>query len=210
MNRVVAVARMVMWCAMLTAVSGCLFDPFGRRVRQLRAQVDSLTQRVDVLARSYPIESAGVSAIEAAITAPGGTISAASSLGSLQGTTTPSIALPLPLEPQQALGHSSTYRLPSLPFDAQKAFAKLARGLINILTGWAEVHKRVEETSQTSGAGVGLTAGLLRGFGHGFIRTVGGVYETITFPFPAPPDYRPVIQPEYVFTCECNKVPPSP
>ena len=86
--------------------------------------------------------------------------------------------------------------------DAGKAFLKLTRGCINIVTGWVEIPKRVSETSQVSGSAAGFTWGILRGIGHGFIRTAAGFYELFTFPFPAPPDYTPVIQPEYVFSVE--------
>ena len=88
------------------------------------------------------------------------------------------------------------------PMEAGKAFTKLTRGFVNIITGWVEVPKRIQETSQTSGAAAGFTWGLLRGIGNGFIRTAAGFYEFFTFPFPAPPGYEPVIQPEYVFTNE--------
>ena len=86
------------------------------------------------------------------------------------------------------------------PMDAGKAFSKLTRGFFNTVTGWVEIPKRVNETSQQSGAAAGFTWGLLRGLGYGFIRTAAGLYEFFTFPFPAPPDYQPVIQPEYVFS----------
>ena len=86
------------------------------------------------------------------------------------------------------------------PMEAGKAFAKLTRGFVNLVTGWVEIPKRIQETSQTSGAAAGFTWGLLRGLGHGFIRTAAGSYELVTFPFPAPPGYESVIQPEYVFT----------
>ena len=86
------------------------------------------------------------------------------------------------------------------PMEAGKAFTKLTRGFVNIITGWVEVPKRIQETTQASGAAAGFTWGLLRGIGHGFIRTAAGAYEFFTFPFPAPPGYEPVIQPEYVFT----------
>jgi len=86
------------------------------------------------------------------------------------------------------------------PMEAGRAFTKLTRGFVNIITGWVEVPKRIQETSQVSGAAAGFTWGLLRGIGHGFIRTAAGFYEFFTFPFPAPPGYEPVIQPEYVFT----------
>ena len=88
------------------------------------------------------------------------------------------------------------------PMEAGKAFSKLTRGFVNIVTGWVEVPKRIQETSQISGAAAGFTWGLLRGIGHGFIRTAAGFYEFFTFPFPAPPGYEPVIQPEYVFTTD--------
>jgi putative exosortase-associated protein (TIGR04073 family) len=88
------------------------------------------------------------------------------------------------------------------PMEAGKAFTKLTRGAVNTVTGWVEVPKRVHETTQLDGAAAGFTWGLLRGLGYGFIRTAAGLYELVTFPFPAPPGYEPVIQPEYVFTDE--------
>jgi len=91
---------------------------------------------------------------------------------------------------------------PAEPMEAGKAFTKLTRGFVNIVTGWVEVPKRIHETTQLEGAVSGFTWGLLRGLGHGFIRTAAGLYELVTFPFPAPPGYEPVIQPEYVFTSE--------
>ena len=79
------------------------------------------------------------------------------------------------------------------------AVTKLGRGAANVLTGWVEVPKRIYETSQLQGAAAGATWGVLRGIGYGLVRTAAGFYETFTFPFPAPPDYAPVITPEYVF-----------
>ena len=84
--------------------------------------------------------------------------------------------------------------------EAGKAITKLSRGVVNIVTGWVEIPKRIQETSEQSGPAAGFTWGLLRGIGYGFIRTAAGGYELITFPFPAPPGYESVIQPEYVFT----------
>ena len=80
------------------------------------------------------------------------------------------------------------------------AMTKLGRGAVNFATGWVEIPKRISETSRDQGAAAGWTWGLLRGLGYGFVRTAAGVYEMFTFPFPAPPDYAPVIQPEYVFS----------
>ena len=102
-------------------------------------------------------------------------------------------------------GTPSSYDASSAPestdttFRASGAFSKLGRGAVNALTGWVEVPKRIHETAQRSGPWAGMTWGLLRGLGYGFIRPAGGLYEAVTFPFPAPPGYRSVIQPEYVF-----------
>lgn len=106
-----------------------------------------------------------------------------------------------------ALVLASPSRVSAEPMDAGKAFTKFTRGFINMITGWVEIPKRVQETSQQSGAAAGFTWGLLRGLGHGFVRTASGFYEFFTFPFPAPPGYESVIQPEYVFTAE---EPPPP
>ena len=88
------------------------------------------------------------------------------------------------------------------PMDGGKAFTKIARGATNTFTGWVEIPKRIQETTQVSGALAGFTWGLVRGLGHGFVRTAAGLYEVFTFPFPAPPGYESVIQPEYVFTAQ--------
>lgn len=80
------------------------------------------------------------------------------------------------------------------------AVRKLGRGFVNVVTGWVEIPKRIDETSWDQGMAAGMTWGLLRGLGHGFIRTAAGAYEMVTFPVPAPPDYAPVIEPAFVFT----------
>lgn len=96
------------------------------------------------------------------------------------------------------------------PLDSEKALTKLTRGVVNILTGWVEIPKRLMETTQISGPAAGFTWGILRGAGHGFIRTTTGLYEMFTFPFPAPPGYVPILHPEYVFTAEPLLSTPAP
>ena len=97
---------------------------------------------------------------------------------------------------------SPTPALFAEPMDGGKGFAKLTRGATNTVTGWVEIPKRINETSNDSGWLAGFTWGLARGLGYGFTRTAAGLYELFTFPFPAPPGYEPVIQPEYVFSAE--------
>ena len=76
---------------------------------------------------------------------------------------------------------------------------KLMRGLANVLTGWLELPKNIYEISVKDNIFSGLTIGLARGVGMTIVRTSAGVYELVTFPFPIPEDYEPVLEPEYVF-----------
>ena len=82
---------------------------------------------------------------------------------------------------------------------AQDPGKKLMRGLANVLTGWVELPKNIYETSVEDNIFAGLTIGLAKGVGMTIVRTGAGIYETITFPFPIPEDYEPVLEPEFVF-----------
>ena len=82
---------------------------------------------------------------------------------------------------------------------AQDAFTKLGRGVANTLTGWVELPKDIYNTSVEDNAFAGMTLGLAKGAGMTLVRTGAGIYEIATFPFPLPEDYRPILEPEYVF-----------
>ncbi len=82
---------------------------------------------------------------------------------------------------------------------AQDPGKKLMRGLANILTGWVELPKNIYETSVEDNMFSGITIGLAKGIGMTIVRTGAGIYETVTFPFPIPEEYAPVLEPEYVF-----------
>ena len=179
--------------AVLLGLGGCLFDPFGAKLRQARADMGALEARVDNLeqARFGPTMT---------------TTTVSLSESGLQEAAAPAVEFQTAAVAAQPVRS----RFPLLEVSWRKALFKLGRGLINILTGWVELPKRMDETTTRSGLGVGLTFGLLRGCGYGFVRTAAGVYEIITFPFPAPPDYQPLMHPEYVFTCEPPVNKPSP
>ncbi len=83
---------------------------------------------------------------------------------------------------------------------AQDPLNKLGRGLANVLTGWVELPKNVYDTSVEENVLSGLTMGLAKGVGMTIVRTGAGVFETVTFPFPIPEDYEPVLEPEFVFS----------
>ena len=88
------------------------------------------------------------------------------------------------------------------PLYAQDAGKKLFRGVGNVLTGWVEIPKQIYDESVNSNILVGLTWGTLKGCGWTIIRTVTGAYEVVTFPFPIPEGYKPIVEPEFVFSKE--------
>lgn len=157
--------------------SGCLFTSGVRNsdVAALEARVASLNQRMDTLEAGQ------------------GSVAASSAAYGTSATT-------FAPEASQAAGQFPLRQGWWALFSWKGAGSKLARGLTNVVTGWVEIPKRVNETSSHSGAFSGFTWGLVRGLGYGFVRTAAGGYEAITFPFPAPADYQPVIQPPYVFS----------
>ena len=85
---------------------------------------------------------------------------------------------------------------------AQDPAKKLGRGVANILTGWVELPKNIYNTSIETNPLVGLTVGTAKGIGMTIVRTGAGVYEVVTFPFPLPEDYMPILEPEFVFQTE--------
>ena len=82
---------------------------------------------------------------------------------------------------------------------AQDAFTKLGRGVANTLTGWVELPKNIYNTSVEDNAFAGMTLGLAKGAGMTLVRTGAGIFEIATFPFPLPENYKPILEPEYVF-----------
>lgn len=82
---------------------------------------------------------------------------------------------------------------------AQDAFTKLGRGIVNTLTGWVELPKNIYSTSVDDNPLAGVTLGLAKGAGMTLVRTGAGIYEIVTFPFPLPEAYKPILEPEYVF-----------
>ena len=82
---------------------------------------------------------------------------------------------------------------------ASDPFTKLGRGVANTLTGWVELPKNIYNTSVEDNAFTGMTLGLAKGAGMTLVRTGAGIYEVVTFPFPLPEDYKPILEPEYVF-----------
>lgn len=85
---------------------------------------------------------------------------------------------------------------------AQQVAVKLLRGAANFCTGWAEFPKQVYLLTREQGWLVGMTRGTMEGLGMVGARTVAGAYEVLTFPVPIPPDYQPMLKPDYVWQPE--------
>ncbi len=80
------------------------------------------------------------------------------------------------------------------------AGTKLGRGVSNTLWGWFEIINEIGNESDHHGFWIGFPSGLVRGTTFGLGRTLAGVYEIVSFPFPNGKNgYQPVVQPESVF-----------
>ena len=77
---------------------------------------------------------------------------------------------------------------------------KLGRGLCNIGTFPFEVFLQVSRVNESDGPMAALSWGILKGVGMSGVRLFVGAYETVTFPFPLPKDYLPILRdPEFMF-----------
>ncbi len=75
---------------------------------------------------------------------------------------------------------------------------KLGRGLGNVALGWLEIPKGIEDVGDEKNFIAGITLGPLQGLGKALVRTAAGVYETVTFPIPAPANFKPLVKPDFV------------
>jgi len=76
---------------------------------------------------------------------------------------------------------------------------KFGRGVTNIATGPLELIRTPYLVSEQDGGLAGLTVGLAQGVKAMVVRELAGVYETTTFFLPIPRDFRPLVQPEFVY-----------
>ena len=75
---------------------------------------------------------------------------------------------------------------------------KLGRGLSNVAFGWLEVPKGIQDVGDQNNFIAAITWGPLVGVGKAVVRTVAGAYEVLTFPVPAPNNFQPLVQPEFM------------
>ena len=82
---------------------------------------------------------------------------------------------------------------------AQSMCDKLQRGLTNIVTGWFEIPNNMSVGTSKHDYVSAFFIGLPKGCWMAIVRTGAGVYDTLTFLFPMPKDYKPLLEPEFAF-----------
>lgn len=86
------------------------------------------------------------------------------------------------------------------PAYCDDALKKLGRGLCNVATFPLEIFEQIKRTSEDDGPMAGMSYGIVKGVAMMCVRASVGVYEVVTFPFPIPKDYRPMLtDPEFFF-----------
>lgn len=94
-------------------------------------------------------------------------------------------------------GGDEVYRNQS---DFNKMLHKLGRGVTNVVTCWVEVPRNIAIQWECTDPVTGFILGTVKGTGWGVARLATGVFDAVTFPFPVPPGYAPLIEPEFVVT----------
>jgi putative exosortase-associated protein (TIGR04073 family) len=84
----------------------------------------------------------------------------------------------------------------------QRVYKQTGQGRGQYRYRWVELPKQIFNTSVDENVFSGLTVGTAKGIAWTVMRTLGGMYEFVTFPFPIPEDYASVIEPEFVFSEE--------
>ncbi|NQU43186.1 exosortase system-associated protein, TIGR04073 family [bacterium] len=82
--------------------------------------------------------------------------------------------------------------------EVDSMMTKLGRGVANVLTGWLEIPHQIGTSIRETDPVSGTFIGLFRGAAWTVARTATGVFEVVTFPFPLPESYKPIIQPPYI------------
>jgi putative exosortase-associated protein (TIGR04073 family) len=74
---------------------------------------------------------------------------------------------------------------------------KLGRGVANLSTGVLALPGEIVDTTREKGPFVGATWGVVKGVGMTVVTEVIGLWEIVTCPFQFPPDWKPIISPEF-------------
>ena len=98
-----------------------------------------------------------------------------------------------------ALAKAESMASPSAKLDYGTGVGKkLGRGLANLGFGWLDIPKGIEEVGEENHFLAAVTWGPIYGTGRAITRTLAGAFEVVTFPFPWPADFEPLVKPEFV------------
>ena len=79
----------------------------------------------------------------------------------------------------------------------QSPARKFGRSLANLSLGVLALPGQVAETTRERGPFVGATWGVAKGVAYVAATEVIGVFELFTAPFETPPDFKPILRPEF-------------
>jgi len=78
-------------------------------------------------------------------------------------------------------------------YNLHPAFAKLGRGLSNVVGGWLEIPLNIHRYYSEQDTAGSLFTGAASGMFKGVVRTGVGAYETLTFFLPYPEGFAPIL-----------------
>lgn len=90
-----------------------------------------------------------------------------------------------------------TILVPGTSSARDTAARKFGRGVSNIGLGVSAIPGQIMQTTRESGPFLGATWGLAKGVGMTVATEVVGVFELLTCPFETPPDFKPIVSPEF-------------
>jgi putative exosortase-associated protein (TIGR04073 family) len=76
---------------------------------------------------------------------------------------------------------------------------KLARGFVNVVTCIGEIPNQMVKVGHDKGFWAAISLGFLKGLGMMVVRFAAGVFDMAFFLSPWPDDYKPILEPEYVW-----------
>jgi putative exosortase-associated protein (TIGR04073 family) len=93
----------------------------------------------------------------------------------------------------------ATFLLPASVAGAVEytAARKAGRGLAGMTCAFLEIPGNIVTETKEHGGAQGFALGLTLGLGHMVVRTLVGVFELVTSPFPVPDGFKPIIEPEF-------------
>jgi putative exosortase-associated protein (TIGR04073 family) len=87
--------------------------------------------------------------------------------------------------------------LPGVAAAKDNAARKLGRGAANLSLGVLALPAEIVDTTREHGPFMGATWGLVKGVGMTVATEVVGLWEILTCPFEFPPDWKPILNPEF-------------